>query len=332
MHAEAAPLKHRDLDKALEDRLNIVLSDSGPLLPVMEYLSSSKGKLLRPRMAILCCQAINPAMSPKSHDLLDLAVMCELVHMASLVHDDIIDNSSLRRGLPTIHLLWGVHSAVLAGDFLFTRAHAMALKYRSLGIPEILSETIQAMCLGEVSQDMRLFRLDLEPDDYFFEISGKTGALFGAASRMGALLGGAPASVSDSLFQYGLNIGRAFQIIDDIEDMVMDQESLGKPVCSDLKRGLITLPVIFAVKDGFTLMERDFQKREVSQETVEKVKRWIIQKKYHQKAGDVANDFIEKALRSLEILPPSPAAVALRGIGGQLKDKLKTLTAKGIGA
>jgi geranylgeranyl pyrophosphate synthase len=178
---------------SIEERVRELLSDAGPLQPLVDHLASARGKMLRPLLVWRTCEAcaFGSPEQPSSDDVLNVAAAFELVHMASLVHDDIIDNAAERRGMPTAHVIWGLHSAVLAGDYLFTRANKVALSCSGPGIASLLNQAIELTCEGEVAQDSRLYDSTVLERDYLSQVCRKTAALIGAACQAGAILGGA---------------------------------------------------------------------------------------------------------------------------------------------
>ncbi len=227
-------------------RLQEVLYCGSPEVDhILNYLVENSGKLLRPRMVYLC-----GSMYPNDESrLIDIAVAVELIHMASLVHDDIIDNSQLRRGKPSLNQRWGNQVGVLTGDYLFAAAFNLISQSNSAAVMENLTSTIKVMCSGEIKQLGMLFDLNLSKEDYFDKTYRKTACLFASSCAVGAILGKAPQKQIRMLEQFGLYLGYAYQIIDDVLDFVSDSELLGKPIANDLSQGNITLPVILALKD-----------------------------------------------------------------------------------
>lgn len=228
-------------------RLEEVLYCGNPEVDrILSYLIENSGKMLRPRMVYL-----SGSLYPHDdNNLRDIAAAVELIHMASLVHDDIIDNSQLRRGQPSINQRWGNQVSVLTGDFLFACAFNLISHCNQLGIMDNLTSTIKIMCSGEIKQLGMLFDLNLSESDYYEKTYRKTACLFAASCKAGAMLSQAPEKEIRMLEQFGLYLGYAYQIIDDVLDFVSDSTILGKPVASDLSQGNITLPVILALKDN----------------------------------------------------------------------------------
>lgn len=179
----------------------------------------------------------------------DMAVAVELIHMASLVHDDIIDNSALRRGRQSLNSHRGNQVSVLAGDFLFASAFQLINRHRQSLIMEDITRTIKVMCSGEIMQMGSTFNLNISLDQYYDRIYRKTACLFASSCKIGALAGRAKKQQVKKLEQFGLCLGFAYQIIDDVMDLVADSTLLGKPVGNDLTQGNITLPLILAMKN-----------------------------------------------------------------------------------
>lgn len=212
---------------------------------VFSYLLQSWGKMLRPRLVYL-----SASFYPhNAAALCDTAVAIELIHMASLVHDDIIDKSELRRGQESLNARWGEKIGVLTGDFLFASAYNLLSKSGRLDILQKISSTIKTMCGGEIRQLNQAGHLNLSQDDYFEKCFAKTACLFGCACKVGALASDMPEDEIFALEQFGLCAGYAYQIIDDVLDFVGESRELGKPVGGDLLEGNVTLPVLLALED-----------------------------------------------------------------------------------
>lgn len=224
----------------VEDRLREAIHvEFEPLASVFESLIGSGGKRIRPALSILSTK-FHPTDPDKSTTL---AVSTELVHAATLIHDDLIDKSPLRRGSPTISSRWSGTATVLAGDFLLARAADIASSLDNFRVMRIFGRTLMAICEGEIRQDFGGGRWPPNREAYYQHIDSKTASLFIACTESGAILSGAPEAEILALRNYGHNIGRAFQIADDILDFTADQRAIGKPVGSDLRQGTLTLPV-----------------------------------------------------------------------------------------
>ncbi len=241
---EAAADAARD---ALEHELAAALEQQAGLLgEVSAHLRRSGGKRLRPALVMLCAEA-GPAGPAGAGVAMPLAVACEILHTATLVHDDVIDGASLRRGLPTVAAKWGGRVAILAGDYLFARA---LTRVSELGNPEIsirLGMTIQSICEAELEQVERAYDVSYSETEYIELIRRKSALLIAECCRSGALLAGAAPEIAAAVFRYGELLGIAYQITDDILDVVAAEAQVGKSTGRDIELGLLTLPVIRAV-------------------------------------------------------------------------------------
>lgn len=217
-------------------------TDQGTIGEMCTYLLESGGKRLRPMLIILSGKALSPHYQK---ELIAAGAAAELIHMASLVHDDIIDQSLYRRGRLTIHSLWGEKNAVLTGDFLFAKAFDLLVSYQLFKVLKLMVEAIQEMCRGEIIQSENLFSTNQDTNDYFQRIEQKTGKLLAACCQSGAIITGADASIETALKNYGTYLGYTYQIVDDLLDFSGSEETLGKPICQDLIQGNLTLPVLY---------------------------------------------------------------------------------------
>lgn len=290
------------------------MREAGPLEPLLDYVASTRGKRVRPLCVVWSSSACGAATghTPPADEVLDVAALFELVHMASLVHDDIIDGATTRRGVPTPHVIWGIHRAILAGDYLFTRANKVALAYSHLGIPELVNEAIELTCEGELEQDERLFDCDVSRSEYMTHISKKTASLFGAACRAGAALALAKEPLAGAMLRFGIELGCAFQIMDDVRDLTSDPVASGKPTCNDLRSGVLTLPLIHAM-DGPAgeLIRRGFARRSLDDALVSSIKDACHRDGSIDRARGDARRLARLAASRLACLPPSAGRSAL---------------------
>lgn len=210
------------------------------LRTILNYLLGSGGKRLRPALVLLSSK-FYPTDAEK---VTSLAAAVETLHTATLVHDDLIDNAFLRRGNPTLNALWNSAATVLTGDYLFARAAAFAAETESVHVVSIFSQTLMTICNGELNQIFSSEEGQLTRECYYQRIYSKTASLFAASTEAGAVLGGATQTEARALRDYGYNLGMAFQIVDDILDFAGNEGDLGKPIGSDLRQGIITLPTI----------------------------------------------------------------------------------------
>lgn len=239
-------LVEQELQKALhsEDKL---------ISQVNSYLFSAKGKRVRPVLLLLSYRANKEILNEEciiSAKEAQFASAVEMIHVASVIHDDVIENSCLRRGKETINLLWGNRISTIMGDFLFARAAYLMTKNKDIEILEILTKVASVMCEGEAKQAKSNFNLNIAEDEYFNVIRAKTASLISASCEIGAVLSGAKDNCRKMFMRFGLNMGTAFQIIDDVLDFVSSPKDLGKPVGADLKEGRVTLPVIYCMKSA----------------------------------------------------------------------------------
>lgn len=297
---------------AVEAKLRSVLNENaGAVHEVVCYLLEAGGKRIRPLLACLSGRLLEADFD----DVVTCAAAIELIHMASLIHDDIIDNADTRRGRPSVNARWGNHVAVLAGDFLFARAFRLLSSGRLLPVLETVVDAIEAMCDGEIEQS--LFRegtwLDAE-ELYLARIEKKTGKLIAASCSVGPLLVGSEPTKLFSLQNYGRWLGYAFQIMDDILDLQGDSQTLGKPTGLDLKQGYITLPLLKLLhhpehgrraRELLPLFTTNSLARAELLDLLEEA--GAIQAARRQ-----AQDFIEAAKEQLQAFPPSgiPAVLA----------------------
>jgi heptaprenyl diphosphate synthase len=232
--------------QAVEARLQEITSDqTGALGVYAGHVIQAGGKRLRPLLVILCSGIDDPAYQP----LIDLAAAAELIHTASLIHDDIIDQAVTRRDVPTLNHLQGNHTAVLAGDFLFATAFGLLERSHCPGVLTLMTDAIRDMCQGEIEQKDALFQFSVTEEMYLGRIEKKTASLLAACCSAGALVGGLAPDAVTSLAAYGRNLGLCFQITDDLLDFTGDSNTLGKPAGSDLAQGIMTLPVIYLLNN-----------------------------------------------------------------------------------
>lgn len=215
-----------------------------PVSEISSYLREGGGKRLRPALLLLAAGA----SGYRGPSAIRLGAVVELIHNATLIHDDVIDGANTRRGRPSANARWGNHMSVLAGDWLYMQSFEMALRERNFAILDILIDLTQSMVEGELLQLTRLGRIDLTEVEATELAYRKTACLFSGCSRLGAVLGQQPKQIEDALAEYGRNAGLAFQLVDDLLDFTASPEQLGKPVLSDLKEGKVTLPLIFALR------------------------------------------------------------------------------------
>jgi len=224
-------------------------SDVGLVENIGQYLVEAGGKRLRPLLVLLTANALGyPQAGARQH--LDLAAIIEFIHTATLLHDDVVDMSSLRRGRPTANAQWGNAPSVLVGDFLYSRAFQMMVQIASMDVMAILSDTTNVIAEGEVQQLVNAKNPEISEDNYFQVIYKKTAILFASACEVAAVIAGASQAQRQALRAYGAHVGIAFQLVDDALDYTGDATTLGKNVGDDLAEGKPTLPLIYAMRTG----------------------------------------------------------------------------------
>lgn len=217
------------------------------------YIIGSGGKRLRPQLVLLAARACGLSGTPDSVEYqypVTVAAIIEFIHTATLLHDDVVDASELRRGKDTANAVWGNEAAVLVGDFLYSRSFEMMVDVQSLEVMGILASTTNRIAEGEVMQLMNVREPGVTEEQYIAVIEAKTARLFQAAAELGAVLADQPAHIRQALAGYGMHLGTAFQIADDVLDYRSDSDTIGKNIGDDLGEGKTTLPLIYAMRDG----------------------------------------------------------------------------------
>jgi heptaprenyl diphosphate synthase len=280
------------------------------------YMLEASGKMIRPRLVYLTASLYshNPEV------VRDMAVAVELIHLASLVHDDVIDNALVRRGKESINSRWGNKVSVLSGDYLFATAFNLINQHQLEQVMETITQTIKIMCIGEIKQLSMAFKTDISEEDYFEKTYKKTACLFASSCKIGALVSTMPREEVSILEQYGLYLGYAYQIIDDVLDFESDVSLIGKPVGNDLAEGNITLPIIFALNDpvyGAQLKEC-LSGPCITPVVMSKVLQILKDSGSLKKAVESSKSFIEAGLKLLNGLSSRPGINALRSVSSYL--------------
>jgi octaprenyl-diphosphate synthase len=286
-----------------------------PTIPALaDHLIAAGGKRLRP----LLCVAAARLCGTDNTNHYKLSAAVEFIHTATLLHDDVVDSSSLRRGKVAAHLIWGAPSSVLVGDFLFARAFELMVETGSLRALDILSKASAVITQGEVMQLMKAFDLNLSQDDYIEIISAKTAALFSAASQAGAVAANAPEAKVQALYDYGLNLGLAFQIQDDVLDYQGAAADLGKNAGDDFAEGKSTLPLLLAMEatraTEAPFWERTIGKREQRDGDFSHAQSLMRTSGALDGARAVAEAYADKARAALAIFEPGPWRDALESL------------------
>ena len=236
----------QELGKVEERLATIVNCGVYPVCELYHYVLSSGGKRIRPALVLLSAKSLD-----YSHPMVtDLAGAVELIHMTSLIHDDIVDSTKLRRGRPTAHIIWPTEIVVTIGDYLFSRAMEMLAEHEDCGVVKLFSRTVENMAEGELLQVINRRNIELTEEEYISIISNKTASLISASCEIVSKLASAPDSYSGALSGYGLNLGISYQIMDDLLDLTSTDNQLGKPARNSIREGILTLPMIHTLRNG----------------------------------------------------------------------------------
>ena len=308
-----------DVDLArVETRLRAeVRCDLEFLSTVARHLIDAGGKRIRPGLAIAAAGIGDRVGRSCSEDVISGAVAVELVHMGSLYHDDVIDGATTRRNVASVNATWGNATAILAGDFLLARASQIAA---SLGtkVAELLAATIGSLCEGQIREYQDAYNCDRSVRDYELSIGGKTASLLAASCRVGAIVAGLPAGLTEALSDFGHSYGMAFQIVDDILDVISTDDALGKPAGHDLREGNYTLPVLLAVQSSGGERLRSILGPGLSPAEAESARRIIRSGTGVAEAYAAASVWADRAAAAVVELPDTPAAGALRAAAAHL--------------
>lgn len=294
-------LVQRELS-CLEDYLKNSLNSEDTLIQTAALgLIEAGGKRIRPAFAYLAGRI----WGADRDSMLPLLAALELIHTGSLVHDDIIDRATLRRGKPTVSYVHGPAAALYVGDFLIGRALELVSAYQNERVDMSLNLTVLQMCLGELKQEKDFFRLSQTPHDYFGRIRRKTALLFAGSCECGAALAGATDEQVNALWRFGYNLGLAFQIIDDLLDLLADEETIGKPAGNDLRQGNLSLPVILALREAegeeLAAAIRGIEQGEA--EALPRALELVRKSAGIKMAAQTARRFLDKAAVDLQPLP-----------------------------
>ncbi|CAN5686830.1 polyprenyl synthetase family protein [soil metagenome] len=304
-----API-HDRLEKVVEEIRRIVVADFGPIGEINEYLLGIRGKLFRPSLLLLCNE-IGGQPDAKADTL---AAVVELIHRATLVHDDAVDHSVLRRGMPTVNAMWSHQVAIIMGDYLYSRSVTELTRLGDLEPIRILAQASNAMSVGEMRQLASYDALGFDEPAYYQLIRSKTASLISAACEIGALTGAN--SYRAQLGLFGHELGMAFQIADDLLDYTADEAVTGKPSGLDLREHKVTLPLI-AVLPSLSRTERDeleafFREQEPKDEAISSIVQLVRRRGGLDYAREKALEYARRAGQALEGVPASPALDALR--------------------
>ncbi|HET7839522.1 MAG TPA: polyprenyl synthetase family protein [Rectinemataceae bacterium] len=301
-----------------------IASTDFPLAEALRGLVGSNGKMLRPALLLIGARFGKGADDRR---ITALAASIELLHVATLIHDDILDEAELRRGVPTIHTQFGTKEAVLAGDWLLSRSFRLASESAAPENAQALGRLIGAICSAEIGQDLGKYRYDCSVRRYLRTIAGKTAALFSLALHAGATEAKvAPRLVVQRLRRAGYGIGMAFQVIDDILDFESSEGVMGKPVGKDLREGLCTLPLIYALQadrgslEGLLARSRK-EKGQLDQASIDEIVDLTARLGGLDRARETAHRFTARTLAEINGLPNVPARAELAALASKLLER-----------
>lgn len=312
----------KDLNE-IEKSLKQTIQARHPILTeASTQLLEAGGKRIRPAFVLLASQFGNYDLEK----IKTVAVSLELIHMATLVHDDVVDQSELRRGEPTIMKMYGNRIAMYTGDYILARALEEITAIKNPHIHKLLSKTLVEVCIGEIEQIRFKYVWDQNLRDYLRRIKRKTALLIATSCKLGALAGGLSLKKAHYMYQYGYNIGMSFQIIDDILDITSTPETLGKPTGNDLIQGHVTLPLLYAMEDKqfFQKLKQSFsENNEVTKDRMDDLLNYLRKTDAIERSYDVSNRYIERALSILEHFPSGDAKTSLEQIAHFVQNRRK---------
>jgi len=300
-----------DLSQVKESLRSIIKVDFPWLAKQLDYVVGGGGKGIRPALTLLSGKFYQYNLKY----LLPMAVSVELMHTATLIHDDAIDKSMSRRGRATIYKLWGTEPAVLLGDYLFAKAGEFVADTQCPRVIKLFSQTLATISSGELNQFFSAYNLKQTREQYFKKISGKTASLFSLATESGAVLSGAPEKSVKILRDYGHYLGIAFQIVDDILDFIGTEEELGKPVGSDLTQGTLTLPAMLLLEryPEDNPVKRRFENKE-DHDNIQQAIELIRNSPIVDECYAMASEYSARACQNLNGLPEDSSRDALLGL------------------
>ena len=307
--------------RLLTENLKRLVGKGHPILyAAAEHLFGAGGKRLRPAIVLLISRATTPDQTPTEKHR-RLAEITEMIHTASLVHDDVVDEAETRRGIATVHSSFGNRVAVLAGDFLFAQSSWHLANLDNLAVVKLLSQVIMDLAEGEIRQSLIRFDSDLSIEDYLEKSYYKTASLMANSAKAAGLLSNTTPEMAANLFGYGRHIGLAFQIVDDILDFTASSEVLGKPAGSDLQSGNLTAPVLYALEEKpylKTLIDREFDQPDDFEQAIALVK----DSKGIERSRELAAHHAHLAVDHLKDLPSCASKQALLDLSDYVLSRL----------
>ncbi|MGQ3892171.1 polyprenyl synthetase family protein [Legionella sp. CNM-4043-24] len=303
-------LVSKDFDAVNALIIDIIQSQIGLIGDLSQHIVESGGKRLRPLLVLVSAHACGY----QGHAHIALAAMIEFFHTATLLHDDVVDESTLRRGKETANEIWGSKASILVGDFLFTQSVQLMVKAHNWGVLDLMADTSHQISCGEVKQLSNRHNFSLSIDDYLDVIRSKTALLFAASTSIGALLSDASDSIKTGLYNYGLHLGNAFQLIDDALDYCSDAQTMGKNIGDDLADGKMTMPLLHVLKHGTPKQQQLIKESlaEGKRSSLPEILLAIEATNAIEFTKQFATREMDLALSALEVLPETPYKQALK--------------------
>ncbi|XP_010275452.1 PREDICTED: probable solanesyl-diphosphate synthase 3, chloroplastic [Nelumbo nucifera] len=304
-----------DLQTLNKNLKSIVGAENPVLVSAAEQIFGAGGKRLRPALVFLVSRATTEIAGIKelTPQHRRLAEIIEMIHTASLIHDDVLDDSNIRRGKETIHQLYGTRVAVLAGDFMFAQSSWYLANLENIEVIKLISQVIKDFASGEIKQASSLYDCDVELEEYLIKSYYKTASLIAASTKGAAIFSGVDSSICEKMFEYGRNLGLSFQVVDDILDFTQSSEQLGKPAASDLAKGNLTAPVIFALENEPKLREI-IESEFVEDGSLIGAIELVNKSGGIERAQALAKEIADQAIQCLQCLPTSDFKSALEGM------------------
>ena len=301
-----------DLEKVDREFARQIDSQVDLIPKIGRYIQTSGGKRIRPAVVLMASRLAGY----HGERAVSYAAVVEFIHTATLVHDDIIDDSDVRRGRLAVHSRWGNDVTVLLGDYLYIKSMALALTHDSLEIVRLLCDVTLQMIEGELYQLTKNGDADITEDEHFDIMRRKTAYLFGGCAQIGGMLGGVSVSQEEALREYGFNLGMTFQLVDDLLDFTGDADAVGKPIGSDLREGKVTLPLIHLQRQqhdgaGRRIVRDAIASRQVTRDQWDELRRSLKEHASIDYAYRRASEFAERAKKPLYAFPPSSERDAL---------------------
>jgi len=304
---------------AVDEYIHRQLGHQSELVGEMGTHLLGGGKRLRPALVLLSGLAVGA----DAQRLVPVAAACEIIHMATLVHDDLIDESDRRRGVPTVHAKWGVPKSVLIGDHLFAKGFSTLASLGDPAVVRLMSEVVSRTCAGEIEEIQAQWDLDATVEAYFRRVHAKTGFFIAECCRMGAVVGRAAAAAEEALATYGREVGDGFQVVDDVLDLTASAAVLGKPTGSDLRAGVLTLPVIRAIRGAHgPTVRRLLAERPLGDHVVAALSDLLRREGMLDEAAATVVAMARRAQAALGGVPDTPQRQALFGLAEELAHRV----------